>query len=134
MFFGGYAYIIQSTINLSINEDIWHKEIHHLFVSGLGKWEYLLGRILFSLLISLPNLLFMLIVAHFPFFNLSQIIFPIIFFLILTAVLSIGLAIFITGLIFMFGRDYTWLAWFALQFFILLSFPFIPLENLPLAF
>jgi ABC-type polysaccharide/polyol phosphate export permease len=132
--FWSYAYIVQSTINLSISEDAWYREAHHIFVTGIGKWEYLLARILFSLLISIGNLVLMLIITHLLFFNLSSILSPIILFTFLTAVISVSLAILIAGLIFILGRDFTWLAWSALQFFILLSFPLSPLEILPTTF
>jgi ABC-type polysaccharide/polyol phosphate export permease len=129
--FWSYAYIVQSTVNLSINEDAWHGEAHHLFISGIGKWEYLFARIIFSLLISSVNLLIMIVVTHFFFFNLFNLFFHVILLSSLTAIISITLAIFIAGLIFMLGRDFSWLAWSALQFFILFSFPLSPLEILP---
>lgn len=129
--FWSYAYIVQSTINLSMSEDAWHKETHHLFITGIGKWEYLFARIIFGLLISIINLALMLIITHLLFLNLSNIFFQVIFFSLLSAILSISLAIFIAGLIFILGRDFAWLAWSALQFFILLSFPLSPLEILP---
>ncbi|MEM7821451.1 MAG: hypothetical protein QXX38_01390 [Candidatus Aenigmatarchaeota archaeon] len=129
--FWSYAYVVQSTINLSINEDAWHGEIHHLFITGIGKWEYLFARIVFGVLVSFANLIIMILIMHFLFLNISSIVFPIILFCISTAFISVALAILITGLIFMLGRDFTWLAWSALQFFILLSFPLAPLEIFP---
>jgi hypothetical protein len=129
--FWSYAYIVQSTINLSINEDGWHGEIHHIFLTGMGKWEYLLARIIFSLLISLANLLFILFIAHLFFFDITSIISQVIILLILTAFASVTLAILIAGLYFTLGRTYSWLAWSSLQFFVLLSFPLSPLEILP---
>ncbi|MFH8109345.1 MAG: hypothetical protein QXX07_00780 [Candidatus Aenigmatarchaeota archaeon] len=129
--FWSYAYVVQSTINLSINEDAWHSEAHHIFITGVGKWEYLLGRIIFSLLISSLNLFFMLLVTNLFFFNLAQISLELIPFIVLTVFLSVTLAILIAGLYFILGRDYAWLAWASLQFFILLSFPLSPLKILP---
>jgi hypothetical protein len=129
--FWSYAYIVQSTINLSINEDAWHSEAHHVFITGIGKWEYLLGRIIFSLLISSLNLIFMLLVVHLFFFNIANMILQMSVLFTLTAFTSVVLAIFIAGLYFILGRDYAWLAWASLQFFILFSFPLSPLEILP---
>lgn len=129
--FWSYAYVVQSTINLSINEDAWHSEIHHLFVSGIGKWEYLLSKIIFGILISFANLFLMLTLMHLFFFKISSIILEIISISLATAFISVALAIFIAGLFFVLGRDYAWIAWSALQFFILLSFPLFPIETLP---
>jgi len=129
--FWSYAYCVQSTINLSINEDTWHSEAHHLFISGIGKWEYLFGRIIFSLIVSSLNMVFMLLTTHFLFFNISRIIFEMVVFTVLTALTSIGIAILTAGLYFMLGREYAWLSWSSLQFFILLSFPLSPIEILP---
>ncbi|MEM7821776.1 MAG: ABC transporter permease [Candidatus Aenigmatarchaeota archaeon] len=129
--FWSYAYTVQSTINLSMNEDAWHSETHHLFVSGIGKWEYLLSKTIFSIIISFISLLLMLIIMHFLFLNISQVVLQVLVFVLLTAFISISLAIFIAGLFFILGRDYAWLAWSALQFFILLSFPLSPIDILP---
>ncbi|MEM5829214.1 MAG: hypothetical protein QW040_00815 [Candidatus Aenigmatarchaeota archaeon] len=129
--FWSYSYVVQTTINLSINEDAWHSEIHHIFITGIGKWEYLLGRIIFSLLLSSINLSLMLLITHIFFLNLTQIISEVIPFIFLTTFLSVTIAIFIAGLYFILGRDYAWISWASLQFFILLSFPLSPLEILP---
>lgn len=129
--FWSYAYVVQSTINLSMNEDAWHSEIHHLFVCGIGKWEYLISKIIFSILISLANLFVMLTIMHFLFLNISSIAIQILSLCFLTAFVSVGLAILIAGLFLILGRDYAWMAWSASQFFILLSFPLLPIEFLP---
>jgi hypothetical protein len=129
--FWSYAYVVQSTINLSINEDSWHSEAHHIFITGIGKWEYLTEKTIFSLLMSFINLILMFSVMHFFFINISETIFQISIFILLTTFISVSLASFIAGLYFMLGRDYSWLAWSTLQFFILLSFPLSPLDFLP---
>jgi len=129
--FWSYAYVVQSTTNLSINEDAWHSEIHHIFISGIGKWEYIISKTLFGLFISLANLFAMLFVMHFLFFQISHMILEIFMLSLLTAFISISLALLIAGLFFTLGRDYAWLSWSVLQFFILLSFPLSPLEMLP---
>ena len=129
--FWSYAYVVQSTINLAINEDAWHNEVHHLYITGIGKWEYLLSKIIFGLLLSLANLLLIILISHFFFLNISKILIEVLLISFLTAFISIGIATLIAGLFFALGKEYAWFSWTLLQFFVLFSFPLFPLESLP---
>jgi hypothetical protein len=129
--FWSYAYVVQSTVNLTMNSDRWSGVLGLFFVTGLTKGEYVLTRILFSLSVSTLNLGSMLIVAQLFFFDILGSLSQAILLALLTAFLSIGVALFVAGLLFFLGRKFEWLAWTVLQLFVLISFPLIPLRILP---
>ncbi|HII72077.1 TPA: hypothetical protein HA265_04955, partial [Candidatus Woesearchaeota archaeon] len=53
--------------------------------------------------------------------------------LVVTLLASLSLAILVSALLLVLGREYGFLAWSALQIFILLSAPFFPVEIFPKA-
>ncbi len=132
--FWSLAYNAQSTINLSINEDSWHREGKHILVASVGKWLYLLARIIFGLSIALSNLVITLLISQLFFVDIFSHLAKLLIFVFLTSLISIGMAMIIAGLFFMLGRGYSWLAWSALQLFVMLSFPLAPLSSLPVPF
>ncbi|MBI2667029.1 ABC transporter permease [Candidatus Woesearchaeota archaeon] len=133
--FWSYVYIVQSTANTQMSEDLWSHSGRSLFAAGVTAWEYVLARCIFSLLISLPVLLIILSLALF-FFKLNfMLIFPLqtLHLLFLTACIGITWAIIIAGLLFLAGREFGFLSWSLFHLFIMLSFPLFPVELLPTA-
>ena len=132
--FWSYSYVVQSTINLSMNEDAWSGSGALLISSGVTKFEYFFSRVLFGLLISAINLAIMLSVTQLLFFNVAECLHAVMLLAALAAIISVAISGMIAGLIFLLGAGYDWLAWSALQFFVLLSSPLAPLDVLPLEF
>ncbi len=131
--FWSFSLQSQSGINNMINEDVWSGSLKQVLTSGISELEYVFARIITSTITSLVILLVMLGMG-FYWFNLSIVgshISLVGFFAVATLVASIGLAILITALFIYLGREYSFLAWTALQLFILLSAPFYPVEIFP---
>jgi ABC-type polysaccharide/polyol phosphate export permease len=117
-----------------MNEDSWSGSGAQIISSGVTKFEYFLSRIIFGFLISILNLAIMLLVTQLLFFNVIDSLQVILLLAGLTAIISIGISGIVAGLIFLMGIEYGWLAWSALQFFILMSSPLAPIDVLPIQF
>ncbi|MBU5537144.1 MAG: ABC transporter permease [Candidatus Aenigmatarchaeota archaeon] len=131
--FWNFAYVAQSTTNMSMLEDVWSGSFKQLFVSGITPTEFVIARLLFSSIISIFIILIMSLISYYV-FDLSLITEKFGIFLILTLITmisSLALAVLIAALLFVFGKEYGFLAWTALQLFILLSAPFYTVDILP---
>jgi len=131
--FWNFAYTAQNTTNMSMLEDVWSGGFRQLFVSGITATEFVIARLLFSMIISLFLILVMSIISYYV-FDVSLIIQKFSIFTILTFITmisSLALAVIIAALLFVFGREYGFLAWTMLQLFILLSAPFYTVDILP---
>jgi ABC-type polysaccharide/polyol phosphate export permease len=132
--FWSWSYLVQSTINLTLNEDMWHETGSEILATGMTKWEFGGARILFSVLVSILNLTLILTIAQtLGFLNVLNFLTELLTLAAIALTTSIGLALLIAGLIFLLGRSYAWLAWSALQFFVLFSSPLSPPHILPQA-
>lgn len=133
--FWNFAYVAQSTTNMSMIEDIWSGGFKQLFVSGITSTEFIIARLLFSIFLSILLMLIMSIIAYYT-FDFTLIIDKFIPFLTLstiTLISSLALSVIIAALLFVLGREYGFLAWTVLQLFILLSAPFYTVDILPKA-
>lgn len=131
--FWSFAQTAQSATNLSMMEDTWSGSLKHVFVSGISGTEYLAARIISSAVISAAMVAVLLGISLFV-FNVQIIAshFPqVMLFALLTLVASMGLAVFVAGMILVLGKEYGFLAWSAMQAFILLSAPFYPVSIFP---
>ncbi len=128
--FWSFSYLSQSAANLQINLDVWSRSIYQLLVSGIHELEYLLARILFSIITSLVILISMLYITHWFGFQLPAIL-PFIYLIISTLLASSALCILIVSLYILMGREYAFLSWSFLQLIILLSAPFFPITTYP---
>ncbi|MBI2136992.1 ABC transporter permease [Candidatus Woesearchaeota archaeon] len=129
--FWNFAYVAQSTVNMQMMEDAWSGSLKQLFLSGVSEIEYVAARMFTATVVSVPVLVLMAAVAFFSGWDfLRQ--FPVVAAIsALTLLTSLALAVLITGLIVVLGRGYGFLAWTALQAFVLLSAPFFPREVFP---
>lgn len=133
--FWNFAYVAQSTTNMSMLEDVWSGSFRQLFVSGVTSTEFITARLLFSMFLSIVLILIMSVISYFV-FNFSLIVSRFSTFAILafiTMISSLALSVIIAALLFVLGREYGFLAWTVLQIFILLSAPFYTIDILPKA-
>ncbi|MBI4163752.1 MAG: ABC transporter permease [Candidatus Aenigmarchaeota archaeon] len=131
--FWSFSLQSQSGINNMMNEDVWSGSIKQIMTTGISELEYIFSRIILSIITSFVILLVLLGMSVF-WFNLSVVAAnPAItfYFAVSSLVASIGLAILIAAVFIYLGREYVFLAWTALQLFILLSAPFYPVEIFP---
>ena len=130
--FWNFAYVAQSTVNMQLMEDSWSGSLKQLFLSGISEIEYVAARMVTATAISLPMLFLMAAVAMLGGWNPTVGIAQVAIISLLTLVSSLAMAVLITGLIVVLGRGYGFLAWTALQAFVLLSAPFFPKEAFPI--
>jgi ABC-2 type transport system permease protein len=130
--FWSFAYSVQSTINLLMSEDVWSSGLKQLLVSGIGKFEYLVARVLSSILMSSFIMALMLALTYmFGFAVIFQNPGVILVLIIVTLIASVSMSVIVSGLVFIFGSEYNFLSWTFLQVFLLFSSPFYPLDVLP---
>ena len=131
--FWSYLFVVQSSADYEVNEDMWGRSGRNVFAAGITHWEYITAHCLFSVIISLPVFFLMLLIAHSIFGINLLFLFPAytIHLMLFTIFLGITWAIIIAGLLVLLGRELNFITWSFLQLFIMLSFPLIPIENLP---
>ncbi|MBI2669063.1 ABC transporter permease [Candidatus Woesearchaeota archaeon] len=131
--FWSYVYIVQSTADIQVNEDMWAKSGRNVFAAGVTVWEYITAHSLFSLLVSIPALLLILLVSY-VFFGLNFMVaqpLQTLHLLTITAFVGVTWGIIIGAILFLAGRDFAFLSWSVFQLFIMLSFPLFPVSLLP---
>jgi len=129
--FWNFAFVAQSTVNMQIMQDSWSGSLKQLLLSGVSEVEYVTGRLISATIVSILVLVLLLSISSLFGWNPLTELPTVIIISLLTLVTSLALAVLITGLIIMLGRSYAFLAWTALQAFILLSAPFFPKEIFP---
>ena len=132
--FWNFAYVGQSTVNIQLMDDSWNGSLKQMFLSGVSETEYIVARIVTSSIVSSIVLVFLLSIAYLfvgPDLKSAPVIAVI---SLLTLVTSMAMGVLISSLIIVLGRGYGFLAWTALQAFILLSAPFFPKEMFPVPF
>ena len=129
--FWNFAYVAQSTVNMQMMEDAWSGSLKQLFLSGVSEIEYVVARMVTATLMSLPVLAMMFAVSLFSGWNFVAVLPTAAIISLLTLLTSLAMAVLIIGLIVVLGRGYGFLAWTALQAFVLLSAPFFPKEVFP---
>lgn len=122
--FWTFSQLAQQQANILIMEDLWTLSIKHVFVAGVTEVEYILAKLFTSTVIAVTVTAVLIVIANAfgaPMFaNL-----PTVAFLAGTALLgSLALAVMIAGTVMMLGREYAFLSWSSLHFFILFSGPF----------
>jgi len=122
----------QQGLAVGFLEDIWARNLLHLFVSPLTSFEYLLGLILYSLfkatLASLIMSLLACLLFNFNFFSQGLLVFYLTFGLILFA-WAVGL--FTMAFILYLGQEAEILAWALALLFLPFSAVFYPVSALP---
>lgn len=130
--FWSFSYLAQSTTNMQINEDHWSGSFRQVMSSGFGTFEYIVARVATSTVIAVFVMILMLLTA--VLFGLEMFLFQpdiVIILSVMSLIGSIALSFFVAGLLLLFGREYSFLAWTILQLFILLSAPLYPIDILP---
>ena len=129
--FWNFAYIAQSTANMQIMEDIWAGSLKQLFLSGITEFDYIIARLFTATIMSI--LVMGLILGISALFIPAMIAHPV-YIVVLSAITLIGslaLAVLVAAFNVSTGREYGFVAWTALQIFILLSAPFNPISLFP---
>jgi ABC-type polysaccharide/polyol phosphate export permease len=121
----------QSQANLGFMMDLWSREFSELFKEGLTVEKYVLSRLAVGTMIGGANLLVFLIALPLVFGASSREAMLLLTTLPVYYAAAMGLALVITGSVVLWGRSYGFLAWTGLQFLIMLSSPYSPVESLP---
>ncbi len=130
--FWSFSLVSQSAANMLVNEDVWTGSLKQILATGISEWEYLISRLVSSTIIAVAVMSVMLWLSTLFGFVISGAVFAwILLFSILALAASVGIAIMVDALFIHLGEEYSFLAWTALQGFILLSAPFYPVEILP---
>jgi len=128
-----FAQLAQSHVNMSMNEDSWSGSLKQIIASGVSDFEYIISRVISSIFFSIFVLLLMIVVSV-TLFGISLFITHWPEFLVIalaTLIASIAMSIFFAGAMIALGREYSFLAWTALQAVIFLSAPFYPVSLFP---
>jgi len=133
--FWSWAYTVQSTANIAMNEDAWSGEAAEVFATGMSKWEYMGARIMLAVTLSVLNMFIVAAISQaFGFFDFVELFAPTLALAGTVFMASIGIAMIVAGIFFAVGIEHTWLAFSAMQFFVLLSSPLSPPAMLPAVF
>lgn len=131
--FWSFAHLAQQQANILMMEDVWSSSFRQVLVSGVSELEYTIAKLIVSSTAAIPITGLLIIVANAfgaPFFANFKIV------LMMAGIGLLGslaLAVFVTGLIMAFGREYGFLSWSLLQLFIFFSAPFYPPAIFPAA-
>lgn len=131
--FWNFASLAQSNVNMQMNDDTWSGSLKQILITGITEFEYLFARIISSVILSVAIMLLMVGIAFYV-FGLSIIVAKATEIFVLSSITlltSLGLAILVAAMIIAAGREYSFLAWTALQAFVLLSAPFYPVSIFP---
>lgn len=122
--FWSFSQLAQQQANMLVMEDLWTMSVRHVFIAGVSEFEYILAKVLTSSTIAVTVTAVMILMANaFGAPLLAQL--PTVIALAGIALLgSVALAVLITGAVFLFGREYSFLAWSSLHLFVFLSAPF----------
>jgi len=131
--FWNFAYVAQAAINQEMNDDVWSGSFKQIISTGISEFEYLFARMLFSSIITTVVTAVMLLPSLYIFnINIIADNFSLIFlFAGATFIASLGMATMLAAAYITLGREYGFLAWSALQLFVLLSAPFYPISIFP---
>ncbi len=130
--FWTFAQLSQSSINHGMMEDVWSGSLKQLFFSGITEFEYLVSRIISTVILSSFIAAIMLVMAFYFGFTMIATHLPVfIAFIGITLIASTALSVIVASLIFVMGREYGFLSWASIQIFVLLSAPFFPVETFP---
>lgn len=128
-----FALVVQSHVNMSMNEDSWSGSLKQIMASDVSAFEYITARVATSVIISVIVMLLLVAVSAWVFgidiFITEWELFG--HLTLSTLIVSVALSVFIAGAMIALGREYAFLAWTALQAFILLSAPFYPVSLFP---
>jgi ABC-type transport system involved in cytochrome c biogenesis permease component len=127
------SYSVQSCFNLLTLEDVWNGCFKETILSPLTISEYVVSKVLATLVRSLLTTAVMLGVAYFLFGYNLFLLKPLEYSAILATlfVISIGVGLAIDGLILLMGREVGFLAWSVNGVVVLLSCPYYPVEVFP---
>lgn len=123
----------QGGMNIQIMEDRWSESYKQIILSPITSTEYLVGKAIFAIAISVISFTFIYLMAYFL-FDFTILLEKLYYFLLLSVIIigaSIGVSIFVESMILAWGNEYGFFAWSATQFFILFSAPFFPMTIYP---
>lgn len=125
--------VFQSQMNLPLMFDLWSREFAEICREGVSWREFSLSYALFGTILGVINLgifaLGLVYLFNYSFSDLSLLVVP----LPIYYIISLALGLFIAGGILRWGRTYGFLSWTGLQFLIMCSSPYAPIDSLPLA-
>ena len=123
---------IQQGILTSFLEDVWAKNFINYFSSPLKVSEYIAGLVLTSLTMGLIGFVFMFLIAWLAFsYNVFQLGFLILLFLLILFIFGVAMGIFVAGLVFRLGPAAEWLSWPIPLVLSIFSGVFYPISVLP---
>lgn len=127
-----FASSLQSLINLQFMEDVWSASIKNVLLTAIRPFEFIFAKTISAFFPSIPVYILMLGISYH--FGFTLLIEHSLFFLLITVLIiiaSIALANIIGAAILMLGREYGFLSWTAINFFMFFSAPFFPIKAFP---
>lgn len=122
----------QLGLSLVFMEEMWSRNLGHLFASPLRPWELICALMVISLIRTLIGafgaIVFAILLYHFSIFDLGL---PLIAFFINLIVMGWSIGLVVSGIILRFGLGAESLAWFLIFAFAPLSCIYYPLDILP---
>lgn len=127
-----FSFEAQNNFNIFTMEDVWNDCFREIIVTPITPGEYLVAKLIAASARSLITLTVLMLVAGVLFhFNIASNP-PVLAALLLAAFLaSMGIAITIDGLIIHFGKEFAFLAWSAMEIFLVLSCPYYSIDVFP---
>lgn len=131
--FWNFALVGQMAVNQEMNEDVWSGSFRQIIATGISEFEYLFARLFYSVVMTslIAGVMFVMSLYVFNISIIAQQTAALAVFSVATVFASLGMAILLAATIITVGREYNFLAWTALQIFILLSAPFYPISVFP---
>lgn len=129
----GLSYTSQSNANMGIMDDRWSDSIQQIMLSPIRPLEYLFGKILWGVFLSLATFAVVMLMSYFVFkFGLAYSQATNLFILMLvTIIFSVSLSIFIEASILVLGAEWGFLAYATIQIVMLFSAPFFSVSTYP---
>lgn len=122
----------QISLSICFFEEMWSRNLGHLFVSPLRPWEFIFALITMSLLRTLFGLIVAAIIAFFLHrYAITEMGPSLVVFFGLLMVMSWGLGLVIISMVLRFGLGAESLAWAAVFAFLPISAVYYPVEVLP---
>jgi ABC-2 type transport system permease protein len=113
-------------------EEVWSRNLGHLFASPIRMWEYAFGLLVIALFRSCIALVPVFILAHYMFgFSLFSLGWPLAAFLPLLAINGCLYGLLIVAMLLRYGLAAEWLAWMATWLLIPFFAPYYPVSILP---
>jgi len=127
-----FSHIAQQETNLLMMEDLWTLNIRHVLVAGVTEFEYIIAKLTLSTTTALIIGSIMAVIADAFGAPLSENLGSVLALGGIALLAATGIALLVASLVVMLGKDYGFLSWSSLHFFIFFSAPFFSHDLFPI--